>query len=581
MVKLLKHIFLFIFICIPVFPVFAEDIKKDNSTGLSKLSASEQRKFDYFFYEGLNLKAAGKYDAAYDAFSHCLAIDSTASVVLYELANFHTQLNRPEKAVRMLQDAVQYSPHNFTYKLALAGMSRSIGLFGEAAEVYDELAREYPSKLELNYYLADALTQQGEIGKAIEAYDALESAMGMNESFSMAKYQLYMQLNQNENANKEIEKLADKYPMEPRYQIRLGDIYLGDQEFDKALEYYKKAYAIDPVNPYYFISMANYYEAIGNKDAAENEIKNALTNESLDVEIKLNILSRHIARMQQSRQGTESANALFDTLLEQHPEDVNLKMMYGSFLLMQNKDEEAKFQFQLVAEIDPVNPAVWQQLLNLALRANDMPEVIRLCTRSIELFPDTPEFYFYLGIAYYQQGEYQRALEIYKSGITAVPENNVTIKSDFYGQIGDIYHQLDDMEKAYAAYDEALKYNERNVAVLNNYSYFLSLDKKNLNEAERMSAVTINMEPNNATYLDTYAWIFFVQGRYSLALIYIERAIRNDNTNSAELADHYGDILFMNGQKEKAVEQWKRARELGKEGKSLERKIREEAYYEE
>ncbi|MDL2277910.1 tetratricopeptide repeat protein [Parabacteroides sp. OttesenSCG-928-G07] len=579
--KLLKYIILFIFIAISVCPVFAEDAKKDNNTELSKLSVAEQRKFDYFFYEGLNLKAAGKYDAAYDAFTHCLAIDSTASIVLYELANFHTQLNRPEKAVRMLQDAVRYNPHNFTYKLALAGMSRNIGQFGEAAAVYEELAREYPAKLELNFYLADALTQQGEIGKAIDAYDALESAMGMNENFSLAKYQLYLQLEQHENANKEIEKLAEKYPMEPRYQIRLGDIYLGDKEFDKALEYYKKAYAIDPANPYYFISMANYYEAIGNKDAAENEIKNALTNEDLDVEIKINILSRYIARMQQSRQGTDNANALFETLVEQHPEDADLKMMYGSFLLMQNKDEEAKFQFQLVAEIDPVNPTVWQQLLNLALRANDMPEVIRLCMRSIELFPDTPEFYFYLGIAFYQQGEYQRALEIYKSGISAVPENNTTIKSDFYGQIGDIYHQLDDMDSAYAAYEEALKYNERNVSVLNNYSYFLSLDKKNLSEAERMSAVTINMEPNNATYLDTYAWIFFVQGRYSLALIYIERAIRNDNTNSPELADHYGDILYMNGQKEKAVEQWKRAKELGKEGDVLERKIREESYFEE
>ena len=78
----------------------------------------DQRKFDYFFYEGLNLKNAGKFDAAYDAFNHCLEIDSTAAPVLYELSSFYVQLNRPEKAVEMLKRAVANSKDNFTYKMA-------------------------------------------------------------------------------------------------------------------------------------------------------------------------------------------------------------------------------------------------------------------------------------------------------------------------------------------------------------------------------------------------------------------------------------------------------------------------------
>ena len=165
----------------------------------------DQRKFDYFFYEGLNLKNAGKFDAAYDAFNHCLEIDSTAAPVLYELSSFYVQLNRPEKAVEMLKRAVANSKDNFTYKMALASITRNLGMYGEAAEEYEELVRDYPEKEELNYYLADALTQAGEIGKAIEAYDALESVMGMNEAISMQKYKLYVQLEKPEEAFKEIE----------------------------------------------------------------------------------------------------------------------------------------------------------------------------------------------------------------------------------------------------------------------------------------------------------------------------------------------------------------------------------------
>lgn len=541
---------------------------------------SDKRKFDYFFYEGLKLKAAGQYDAAYDAFNYCLSIDSTAAPVLYELSSFYVQLQRPDKAVEMLKRAVENSSDNFTYKMALASVSRNLGMYGEAAEQYEELVKSYPEKAELNYYLADALTQEGEIGKAIEAYDALESAIGMNEALSMQKYKLYTQLEQPDQAFKELEKLAVKYPMEARYQIILGDLHLEKGETEKALAYYQKAHEVDPTNPYYIVSMANYYEVKGDKEAAETQIRNALVNDKLDVETKVNILSRYILKLQQTKQGTESANALFQTLLEQHPEDIDLKLMYGGLLLAQGKNDEAKFQFQLVTEMEPGNAGAWQQLLSLALKAEDIPEVIRICQKCMELFPDAPEYYFYLGIAYYQQEKYQESLNTYYAGLQVIPNENLPLKSDFYGQIGDIYYQMKQMDQAYKAYEEALKYNDKNVVVLNNYSYFLCLDKKDLKKAERMSAQCIKLEPDNATYLDTYAWIFFTQGNYTLAKIYIESALEKDTTQSSELVDHYGDILFMSGEKEKAVEQWEKAKEMGKKSEILDRKIAEKTYIE-
>ncbi|MDH6356879.1 tetratricopeptide repeat protein [Parabacteroides sp. PF5-9] len=580
MIHTYKYFIIALF-CLSINPVYATGIEKETPADLGKLSAKEQRKFDYFFYEGLNLKAAEKYDAAFDAFTHCLAIDSTAAPVLFELSSFYLQLNRPEKSIEMLRQAVSHDPANYTYRMALASISRNMGMYGEAAEEFEELVKQYPGKYELNYYLAESLAQSGEIVKAIEAFDTLESIMGMNESLTMQKFQLFIRLDEKENAFKEIEKLAVKYPMESRYQIMMGDLHLENNAPEKALVCYNKAKEIDPANPYYIVSMANYYEVIGDKSLAETQIHNALVNENLDIETKLNILSRYLVRLQQTQQELGSGNSLFEILLEQHPEDTDLKMMYGNLLNSQGKSEEAKFQFQLVTEMEPGNASAWQQLLNMALRSEDIPEVIRICQTCMELFPDSPEYYFYLGIAYYQQEEYQKALDTYYAGIAIIPTENPALKSDFYGQIGDIYYQMGQMDKAYETYDEALKFNEKNIAVLNNYSYFLSLDKKELKKAERMSAQTIQMEPNNATYLDTYGWIFFVQGDYSLAKIYIKRAIENDKTNSSELVDHYGDILFMTGEKEEAVLQWKKAKELGKESEVLDRKIAEERYIEE
>lgn len=560
--------------------LWASDVKTPVQASLNQLSPEQQRKFDYFYYEAANLKNAGKYDAAYDLFSYCLSLDTASSPVLYELAMFQLQRNRPEKAVEMLKSAVAHSDDNFTYRMTLAGLYRNLGMYGEASDSYEELVKRYPDKSELNYYLADALTQEGEIGAAIDAYNVLESTMGMNETLSLQKFKLYQTLKQPDKAFEEIEKLANKYPMNARYRLLMGDLHLENEETEKALACYQKAHEIDPDDPRYIVSMANYYDQTGDKEAAEQEIRDALVNEKLDVETKVGILSRYVQRLQQTQQGIENANSLFQTLLDQHPEDTELKLMYGSLLMAQQKEEEAKFQFQLVTEMEPSNEGAWQQLLNISLKGEDIPEVIRICTRCKELFPEASEYYFYLGIGYYMQEKYQESLDTYYAGLKIIPEGNGVVKSNFYGQIGDLYYQMEKMDEAYKAYDEALKYNENNAPVLNNYSYFLILDKKDLKKAERMAAQCIKLEPDNATYLDTYAWVFFVQGNYTLAKIYIENALSKDKTNSAELVDHYGDILYMSGEKDKALEQWKKAKEMGKDTDVLKQKIAKGIYIE-
>ena len=546
-----------------------------------KLSVAEQRKFDYFYYEGIKLKNSGEFDSSLEMFKHCLEIDSTSAAALFELSSYYIQLNKPETAVSMMKKAVAFAPANQEYRSALATWLLNLGMFGEAAEEYEILVKASPEKAELNYYLAEAYTRMGEVGKAIDTYNALENLMGMHEALSLEKYQLYMTLEQPENAFNELKKLADKFPMESRYPIMLGDLYLQQNDNKQALKYYNKAREIDPESPYYPVSMANYYERTGQRDSALQQINAALVNERLDVNTKLSILARYIIQQQRTKQDIDGANALFQTLTEQHPDESRLKLAYGEFLSTQNKFDEARFQYQLVTESEPENISAWQQLLRLSLQTENMDEAIRICKKCREIFPDAMEFNFYMGIAYYQKGEYQSAIDTYTSTISLIPAENTALKSDFYGQIGDTYFKIKETEKAFNAYEEALKYNDKNIVVLNNYAYYLSLLKKDLTKAERMSALSIKMDPNNATYIDTYAWIFFMQKNYPLAKIYIEQAISKDQTNSAELFDHYGDILYMSGEKEKALAQWEKAKELGKKSATLNRKIAEKTYFEE
>lgn len=106
----------------------------------------------------------------------------------------------------------------------------------------------------------------------------------------------------------------------------------------------------------------------------------------------------------------------------------------------------------------------------------------------------------------------------------------------------------------------------------------MALEGKELSKAERMSAMTIKEFPDEPTYLDTYAYILFRKESYSLARIYIEKAIEKSKEPSAEILEHYGDILACLGDTDAAVEQWQKALDAGGEKERLETKIEKREY---
>jgi len=544
-----------------------------------------KKKFDYFFLEAIRAKENDEHSNAFNALLHALQIDSTSSIAWAELSDYYSILQLDSVAIDAMQKAVQFSPGNFNYKIALADMYRESGNIPEAIRLYEALVKTNPDKAELNFYLSNLYLKSKEIDKAIGALNDLENNVGMSEAITMQKYKLYLAVDQKENALKEVEKLSEKFPLETKYQIFMGDFYLDEKEPEKALSYYEKAHSIDPENPLYIVSMANYYEQKGDNEAAANEIEKALKNPSLDIDTQIAILGKYIQTLIQNRRSVESANVLFETLMEQYSQEKELNLMYGQFLASQNKWDEARSQFQIVTESEPENMDAWRQLLNVALRQDSVDEIIKVCTAAIVLFPTAAEYYFYKGSALIQKQNYDEALSTFREGIKYVPEDNRNLLSTFYGQLGDLYHQTGKKDAAYEAYNKSLEYNENNVPVLNNYAYFLSLDKMQLDKAEMMSSKCLRADPKSATYLDTYAWILFQKGSYSLSKIYIESAITNGGNGNADVLEHYGDILFKTGNVDKAVQQWEKALEIKEKAgenntTTLKRKIENRTYYE-
>lgn len=580
---MLKNKSLVLFLFSFVIGVFSISGQISQQSLTNRLSSDEQRKLDYYFYSAINAKAIGNFPECYDYLKYCAQIDSTNANVLFELGNFYASLEKDDIAYDYYAKAIKYDPDNFYYNIAFAGATADKEDYATTAKIYDKLIKENPNKVELYMYLSEAYRLDGKYDKAIDALDNLERTMGMDEKISMQKFKLYSLQNNTKKAYAEVQKYIDKNPDETRYYVLLGNLYLQDNKTQEAYMALTKAKAIDPDDPLLITSLANYYEIVNNKEAAQEELKVALFSPRVEVDTKLGVLAQYVNILQQNKQDPGQANALFDTLMVEYPQEAKFNLLYGNLLLLQNKKKEANYQFKIYTESDPTNIVGWEQLLQ-STDFDSIQSIIDVCKSAITYLPEQPVFYFYLSAGQFQNKEYREALNTLNEGIGFVPASNATLLSEFYGQMGSLYHELGHQDSTFLSYDKALTYNPENFGVLNNYSYYLSLVGKDLDKAEKMSSITIKAEPTNPTYLDTYGWILFEKEAYSIAKIYLEKAVNysqeKDKEVSAEVLEHYGDVLFKTDEREKALEYWIKAKEKGSESKTLDLKIELKTYVE-
>ncbi|MCL1944115.1 MAG: tetratricopeptide repeat protein [Candidatus Azobacteroides sp.] len=557
------------------------NLRPEAPVGGVKLDDEDKRKFDYFFLESLRLKENGQYDRAFDLLLHCNRIDSTSAPVMFEMAFYYKKMKKNKAAVAALQKAVALDKSNYWYNMTLADQCGSMHLFATAIETYENMIPSYPEKPELNYELASLYAQNGETEKAVKSLNKLEESIGVNETVSMEKFKLYRDAGNEKAAFAEIEQLIKKYPYEMKYVVGLGDLYLDAGKPKEAYMYYQKALELEPDNSYLAVSLANYYEAVGDKESAKVQMKSVLVNPKIEIEDKIGYLSHYLQYNVKDSTDLPQAEELFVQLLNEYPQEPDLHTMYGRLLLSQQKPDQAKAQFQIVTELAPDNKDNWIQLVSLDGQSGQYKEMTETCNKALEVFPEFPEIYFYQGVGYSQLDDYESALKSFETGVIYIPKDNVRMISDFYGQIGDIDYKLDRKDEAFAAYEKALSYNDQNIGVLNNYAYFLSLEKKDLDKAERMSGICVKLQPDNSTYLDTYAWVFFMEGNYTLAKFYLNSAMQNGGDTNEEILEHYGDTLYKSGETDEALQYWQKALEKGSESKTLRKKIETKAYVEE
>lgn len=543
------------------------------------LTSEQQRKYDYYFLEATRLKAKKEYDAAFDLLKHCLAIHPQAASALYEVSQYYMFLKQVPQGQQALELAVVNAPDNFWYSQALASLYQQQNQQDKAIDLLEEMAMRFPAKQDPLFGLIDLYGQKENYPQVIATLNRLEQRMGRNEQLTMEKFRIYLQMKDDKKAFHEIESLVQEYPMDVRYQVVLGDVYLQNGKKQNAYDTYQKVLAVEPDNAQALFSLASYYEATGQKELYLQQLDTLLLNKKVPTETKLNVMRQFIVQNEQESKDSLRVITLFDRILQQDTDDDQVRMLYAQYLQAKGMEAASIPVLEQIVQIDPTNKAARMTLLGSAIRKEDFKQVIKICEPGIEVNPEALEFYFYLAIAYNQAERQDDVIAVSRKALEQVtPESKKEVVSDFYTIMGDVFHTKKQMTEAYAAYDSALVYNPSNIGALNNYAYYLSIERRNLDKAEEMSYKTVKADPKNATYLDTYAWILFEKGNYAEARIYIDDAMKSNEEKSSVIVEHCGDIYFMAGDVEGALRYWKQALELGSESKTLKQKIEKKKY---
>ncbi len=535
---------------------------------------SEKQKLEEadLFTRAVSFKETGKLRSADSLFQRALKIDPGDAAANYEEAQLMAVAGKKKQALLLSKKAMDNDTTNVWYKVLFARLSKANGNYTDYVKTYEKLVKIQPQNEDFVQEMAMAYTFTGDYADAVKAYVDLENLVGVQSFLSQKIAALYLRLDEKGKALAEYEKLIKSQPDETRPYALLAAFATKNGYPEKAEEAYHKIIELNPQDPYVHISLADFYRKEGKPELSFEELKQGFANANLDVQTKINLLINYYSGKLTDEQRSQALE-LAKIIIKTHPNEQLSRSFYASMLYENKKYAEARKLLRKVVVESHDNYQPWEQLLFCDLYLEDYQNLIKDADTCIDVFPLRPISYLLGGIGNFQLKDYTVAKTQLEKGKNLVT-NNSALLEQFYSTLGDTYHELKMKKAAYKAYDEVLRLNPENTVVLNNYAYYLALDKQQLDKAAQMAKKAVEADPYNQNNLDTYAWVLYEQKKYELALSWEKKAINNGGDSSGVVIEHYGDILYRLGKKKEAMEQWQKAKKLKDHSDQLDKKLK-------
>lgn len=538
-----------------------------------KDTVSEQE-YQYVLTEATRYKVVGNLKQAAALYKKCIEVKPGGDVAYYQMGKLYIQARDLEQAKKYSKKALELRKDNYWYYAQLISIYDFEGNRDSVIILYEQMNKMWPDNAEIQFDLARKYTETGKYEKAMELLNEIEINNGFSQQIGLLKEQVYDVQGEKEKAAGEVLKMLEIFPDDVRFLGLLAELYTEMGKEDQALELYGKIFDIEPDNGVAQVSLAEFYRKAGNDSMRFEFLEKAFMNEKLSVGRKIEVVVGLLQEEKEMEQNGKEIEKLIGILMEKYPEEYRINAAYGDFLIRKNRLGEAIVQFEKILDMGKANYYVWEQLEVLYNLKDNQEKVYSTSSEAIKRFPDRPLSYLFKGNVETTREEYDRGIATLKEGLKNTTGND-DLKIRFYTTIAEAYRSQGNDRKSDEYFDKVLTLDPGNLLVLNNYSYYLALREERLKEAEKMSRTTIEAEPLNPTYLDTYAWILYKQGKEKKALSYIRTAVENGGSGNSEILTHYGDILSRLGREKEAEKYWNMAKQA-ESGEEISKNKKEE-----
>lgn len=527
------------------------------------------------FFAGLKEKMAENYTNASVSFNKVIALDPKNAAAYFELATLNYRQNKMLEAEIFCKKATGLDPNNIWYHKLQAEIYKRNGNMDGLIAVFTKLIQLNPTDEDLYFDRANANIIAGKSGEAQKLYEEIEQKFGTSPELTIAKQRL--SINNGETTSvAAIDKMLAENPNDVKNHLRLSGALLEKGKTDDAIAVLKRAKTVAPDNFEIDLAMADIYQSQKQNELAFAALKSAFAHAEMPISNKIKIVGQMLPRFNQPLVAREVTN-LAKIAVDAHPEEAKLLVLYGDVLYQQQQLSLAKEQYQKALKLSDQLYVAWEKLLGIQTLMAQYTEAIKTGEDAISIYPNQAILYYYRAFALHRNGQNAEAgLEI-KTALQ-LDGDDKNLNAMIFALQAEVFIDQEKLKEADAAFDKSISLAPDNYLNLSNYAYYLALRNQNLGKAETLAAKAVQALPKNASVIDTYAIVLFKLGKYDQALSWIEKALQNNEASNPVYLEHYGDILFLKGEKEQAVVQWQKAKQAGNDSEKLNKKINEKKY---
>ena len=527
------------------------------------------------FFAGLREKLNENYSKAGESFQKILTLDPNNAAVYYEIASLNYRQNKLAEAEAAIKKSVALDANNLWYWKMMAELYKRKGDMDGLVNVFNELIRLSPDNDAFYYDKGNAYLLLGKTTEAFRTYDELEKKFGVSKALIQARQRI--DLGNKKTATKaEMENMLSAGADDVPGMLDLSQTMVEKGQMENAVLLLKKAKSISPENYEIDLALADYYQNIKNSNEAGLALKTAFANPEMPTQRKGKIILMIAGNAKNTTQ-LEEAIAFTKLALESSGNDPNRMALYGDLLYQKGDLSASLQQYQEVLKVSDQLYPVWERVLTIQNNLGKYKDAAKSGEEALAIFPNQGILYYYLAFAQHRDQQNGEAMTNIKAALQ-MDGDNPALQALIFALQGEIFLDEQKFSEANTAFDKAVKLAPKNYLLLNNYAFYLALSNQDLAKAEDLVAKAAAAMPGNTSVADTYALVLLKRGKYEAAKPWAEIAIQHDGAGNGLYLEHYGDILFLTGEREAALIQWQKAKAAGNDSPNLNRKINEKKY---